>query len=292
MSQSKENIHYEFGIRNIYDAIVDQKIYVVLSVSVFLAAAVAYAVFKDPVYKTSAVLVYVDTQDQVSVGSGLLGQLGGLAALTGIRLGATGSGNKHEAIATLRSRTFLNSFIERYELLPVLFASDWDDTDAKWLVEDIEDIPTLADAYVKFTEEVMRIDEDSLSGLLVLSIEWTDPEIATFWANQLIADVNLQLKTQAIKEANLSIDYLNAELEKTQVVELKQNIYGLLEEQINKIMLASVRNEYAFRKLDPAFVPEDDDFVRPDRPIVIAVGLMLGLIVGISFALIRYSIVR
>jgi len=295
VSQSDEIIHYEFGIKNIYDAIVTRKTWVIASMLVFTSLAVVYAVFKKPVYRTSSVLVFVDPQNQAPVGAGLLsklGGLGGLAALTGFALDGAGSGGKHEAIATLKSRTFLDGFTERHGLLPVLFADDWDAEIGEWAVDDPDDIPTVSDAYIKLTEKVMRVNDDTLTGLLTLSVEWTDPEVAMFWNNQLVADVNTQLKERAIDEARKSLGYLNRELEKAKAVEVQQSIYGLIEEQIKRIMLASVREQYAFRVLDPAYSPEKDEFVHPNRPVVIVVGIFLGLIVGMGLALVRHSIRR
>ena len=55
------------------------------------------------------------------------------------------------------------------------------------------------------------------------------------------------------------VEYLNQELEKTNVAELRQAIYRLIEAQIKQKTLARLRDEYVFRVLDPAAPPDSDE---------------------------------
>ena len=55
-------------------------------------------------------------------------------------------------------------------------------------------------------------------------------------------------------------------------------IYNLIEEQTKNIMLANVREEYAFKIVDPAIVPEIR--VRPARRKIAIMGLLVGLLFG------------
>ena len=71
------------------------------------------------------------------------------------------------------------------------------------------------------------------------------------------------------------------------VIELRQGIYRLIESQIEMVMLANVRDEYAFKILDPAVPAEPNQFIRPKRLMIVIVGFMLGLLLGVSVALTR-----
>ena len=46
------------------------------------------------------------------------------------------------------------------------------------------------------------------------------------------------------------------QINNTNVSDLKQLFYGMIESQTSKAMLAEVRSEYAFRVIDPAIAPE------------------------------------
>jgi uncharacterized protein involved in exopolysaccharide biosynthesis len=52
-------------------------------------------------------------------------------------------------------------------------------------------------------------------------------------------------------------------------------------------MLATVRRDYAFRVLDTARAPDLNAYVRPQRILLIALGLVLGALLGAGIALLR-----
>jgi uncharacterized protein involved in exopolysaccharide biosynthesis len=54
-------------------------------------------------------------------------------------------------------------------------------------------------------------------------------------------------------------------------------------------MMANARKEYAFLVVDPGVVPSRDNYVRPRRITITALGIFTGLLVGALYALIRSS---
>lgn len=212
--------------------------------------------------------------------SALAGQFGGLASLAGVDLGG-GSGTKNEAIATLKSRAFTEKFIKDENLLPVLFEEKWDNENHRWLESDQATVPSMWSAYELFNG-IRSIAEDTKTGLITLRIEWKDPVLAARWANLLVYRVNELLRAGAIDQAQRSIDYLKRELAKTSVVELQQGIYRLIEGQVNRIMLANVRDDYTFRLVDPAVVPMEK--VWPKRKLIVVIGGISGFVLGLTLA--------
>ena len=187
--------------------------------------------------------------------NGAVGQLSGLASLAGIGIG--NDDDRSEAIATLRSRALGSAFIEKYKLLPLIFQDKWDAASGRWRGNDSEDVPTLNDGYRRFDREIRSVTEDRRTGIVTLTITWRDPIQAADWANELAARVNREMRDRAIGEARRSLDYLNRELDKTRIVAALRNpIYRLIENRINTVMLANVRDEYAFRIIDRATPPE------------------------------------
>jgi hypothetical protein len=92
--------------------------------------------------------------------------------------------------------------------------------------------------------------------LTVVAIDWTDPATAAQWANGFVALANELLRTRALVESKRNIAYLNDQISKTDVVELRRVLYGLIESETKTLMLANGRPEYAFRVVDPAVPPE------------------------------------
>jgi capsular polysaccharide biosynthesis protein len=247
-----------------------------------LAAATAAAFLIPPVYRAEIVFVPVEEEDPGSALSALASQLGSLAMVAGLEGG--GGPHKDKAIATLLSRTFTKLFIEDQQLMPILFADEWDSPNQTWFPDDPLDIPSQWDAYELFETDIRFISEDPLTGIITLRIEWTDPNLAALWANDLMQQLNEHMRQAAVDEATKSIEYLKTELEKTSVVEIQQSIYRLIETQINNVMLANVNEQYAFKIIDPAIVPDADKFVWPNRPLFIGGGLVVGIFLGMLAA--------
>jgi uncharacterized protein involved in exopolysaccharide biosynthesis len=251
-----------------------KRLLVLACVVLCAALATAAAFMMTPKYRAQVVMVPVKGDNVSGALSGALGQLGGLASLAGVSL--PGGGNKDENLSFLTSRDFLARFIQEENLLPVLFDKRWDGSRGKWDVDDPEDIPTISDGVRFLDEHVRSVQEERRTGIITLSILWKDRELAARWANLMVERANRDLRQRAIRDADASKEYLSRELGKTDVVELRQSIYRLIESQIKTIMLASVRPEYAFKVIDPAVAPDPTDRVRPKRLAMIVLGALAG----------------
>jgi uncharacterized protein involved in exopolysaccharide biosynthesis len=196
---------------------------------------------------------------------------GGLASLAGL---TSGSDTKRaESLAVLQSEALTEKYIQQNDLLPILFYKSWDAQNKRWRATDPKSVPTLWKGNEFFKKGVRTVLTDPKSGLVTMTIAWTDPHIAAKWANDLVAITNDYLRKKAIEESERNIGFLNEQAAKTDVVTIKQAIYSILQSEINKEMLARGNDEYAFKILDPARAPE-----RPSTPP--AWFLMLGALVG------------
>jgi len=265
---------------------------VVLAVSaVVLILAGLLAFLSTPVYRAEVLIAAADEGATSSGGlSSLVSSLGSLPGLSGFSRLAR-QDKTAQGIATLSSPKFTMEFVQQNNLLPVLFADKWDAENNDWNVGDPEDIPTLSDGHVLFTKEILDIVEDD-NGLVTLAIEWTDPALAAKWANELIQRINEKLRVRTIDEANKTINYLNQEAEKTRIVELRQAIYFMIENQINLRTMANVRQEFVFKVISPAYEPEEDMFVKPNRLFIFAIAIVLGPALGVFISFLLFAIKR
>jgi LPS O-antigen subunit length determinant protein (WzzB/FepE family) len=74
---------------------------------------------------------------------------------------------------------------------------------------------------------------------------------------------NDYLREKAINESERNITYLTDQAAKTDVVGVRQAIYSILQNEINKVMLARGSDEYALKVVDPASPPERPSSPRP-----------------------------
>jgi len=241
---------------------------------VCVGLAIAYALHAPEVFKSEILLA--PATEEKSGASSALSQFGGLAAMAGISIPS--DSNVEQVLATLQSREFLRRYIDSKKLLPVLFEEIWDADAQAWLVETQEDEPTAQKA-VKSFASILSVDEDKKSGLISLSISWKDPIVAAEWANDLVKQLNKQLREQAIADSKKRVGYLEQELAKTTLQDMRAVLYKLLESEKQKAMLANVNEDFALEVIDPAVAPEIRS--KPNRKLIVAMGGVCGGFLGI-----------
>lgn len=206
--------------------------------------------------------------------AGLAGQVGGLASLAGLNLNE--NSQDQERLGVLNSRGLVEEFIRRNGVVSMLSG--------------VGKPPlTLWQAVENFRKASLIITEDKVKGLIMVEIDWTDPATAARWANAFVALANDVIRAKAIDEATRNIDYLNQQIARTNVVELQQVMYNLIEQETKTLMLAKGRAEYAFTIVDPAVAAEKR--ISPKRTLMVLTGLVIGLFLGGLIAVI-YDTVR
>jgi|CXWL01.1.fsa_nt_gi uncharacterized protein involved in exopolysaccharide biosynthesis len=219
--------------------------------------------------------------------SSAMSQLGGLASLAGLSVG--GSSSVEESLAVLNSRTFLWSFIQEKNLMPILFSPQWDASKKAWKVSDPKKQPNLWDAYrLLIKEGIISIEKEKKSDMVTLVVEWEDAESAAKWSNELVVRLNEYLRQQAIVRSQDNLRFLTSALEKTQIQEVRQTLFDLISQEQKKAMLATTQKEYAFKVLDAAATP--DRKLKPKRLlIVLLTSLVAGVIASLYVALTGYG---
>jgi capsular polysaccharide biosynthesis protein len=217
--------------------------------------------------------------------SSVLSEVGGLSALGGLSLG--GSTQKGEYVAVLQSEALTEEYIRSKGLLQVMYSKLWDPATGKWNVSNVRKQPTLWKANQVFKKRIRTVLVDNRTGLVTMTIKWTDPIAAAAWANDLVRLTNSYLRTKAIAESERHIAYLSEQALKTEVIGVKQAIYSIMESEINKAMIARGREEYALRVIDPAFPPEMAS--SPIATLWAVVGMVGGLMVCAVVAYVRLA---
>lgn len=240
------------------------------------------------VYRAEVLLAPVE-QEGGAMPGGLLGGLGGLGALAGVL--PAGGGGMEENLAVLQSRDFIWAFVKEKDLLPVLFADAWDAQAGTWREADPKAQPTLWDAYRLFDGGgLLTVSADRKSGLVTVAVEWTDPELAALWANDLVARLNAYLRQRQVERSEQNLTYLEDELRATQVDEMRKALFELIGTEQKKAMLARTQKEFAFQVLDRAAAP--DIKARPRRGLMVVLAGMVGGIAGVFWAFLAEGIRR
>ncbi|EGR1679947.1 LPS O-antigen length regulator, partial [Vibrio parahaemolyticus] len=273
----------EIDLRELFGALWKGKWIIIATTFIFAIGSVLYALSLPNIYKADALLAPAESSNGGGL-SKMAGQLGGLAALAGVNLGAGESSQTDLAVQVMKSRQFVEAFINKHDLLvPLMAATDWDLTNNKlildeelfnpntgeWLREPNGlrgSTPTAQEAFEVFNKEVLSISQDKESGLYTVSVKYYSPYVAQQWVNWLIEDINKVMRERTIAETSQNLAYLNTQLQKTSVADMQSTFYKLIEEQTKSLMLAEVQEEFVFKVLDPAVVPELKN--SPSRAII------------------------
>ncbi len=294
----------EIDLRELFAALWKGKWVIVAVTFVFAVGAVLYALSLPNIYKSDALLAPAESSN----GGGLSkigGQLGGLAALAGVNLGAGESSQTNLAVQVMKSRQFVEAFINKHDLLvPLMAAKDWDLANNKLILnEDLYNsdtgewlrearglrgaAPSAQEAYQIFSKETLSITQDKDSGLYTISVKYYSPYVAQQWVNWLIKDINKVMRERTIAETSQNLTYLNTQLQKTAVADMQSTFYKLIEEQTKSLMLAEVQEEFIFKVVDPAVVPELKD--GPKRALICVLGTLIGGMLGAVMVLVRFA---
>ncbi|EHK6018713.1 LPS O-antigen length regulator, partial [Vibrio parahaemolyticus] len=293
----------EIDLRELFGALWKGKWIIIATTFIFAIGSVLYALSLPNIYKADALLAPAESSNGGGL-SKMAGQLGGLAALAGVNLGAGESSQTDLAVQVMKSRQFVEAFINKHDLLvPLMAATDWDLTNNKlildeelfnpntgeWLREPNGlrgSTPTAQEAFEVFNKEVLSISQDKESGLYTVSVKYYSPYVAQQWVNWLIEDINKVMRERTIAETSQNLAYLNTQLQKTSVADMQSTFYKLIEEQTKSLMLAEVQEEFVFKVLDPAVVPELKN--SPSRAIICIAGTLLGTLLSALFVIVYF----
>jgi uncharacterized protein involved in exopolysaccharide biosynthesis len=302
--QNTQNQDDEIDLAELWHAIWAGKFTIIIISMIFAVASVFFALSKPDIYKASAILAPASSEGGAGGLGALAGQFGGLASMAGINLGGSGGVDKTAlALEILKSRSFIEGFITKHDLLiPLMASKNWDmPNDALILDEELYDEvhnkwvrevkapkktePSHWEAFEEFSE-LLTVSQDKTSSMVNIDIEFYSPALAKQWLVWLIQDINEFMRVQDQIEAKASIDYLTKQLDNIKVATMETVFYQLIEEQTKNMMLTMVKKEYVLKTIDPAQVPDTKD--KPKRALIVVLGTMLGGMLSVLLVFIRY----
>jgi LPS O-antigen subunit length determinant protein (WzzB/FepE family) len=284
----------EIDLRELFAVLWAGRIKIVAITAIFAIVSVIYALSIPNQYKATALLSSADSSGGGL--SGALGQLGGLASLAGVSLGGGESSKGQIAQEIMKSWSFIEGFVEDNNLAVGVYAADgWDKSSnelqinsglydvskSQWLVE-----PPSSWSLFKTFSGILSVSEDKKSGLVSVSIEYYSPLIAKQWLDLYVAAINEHMQKREMAKVTRNIEYLQAQIKKTNIAEMQEVFYTIIEEQIKSKMLAEASPEYAFVAVSPSMVPEQKS--QPKRALMCILGTLLGGMLSVLLVLVLH----
>ncbi len=280
----------EIDLLELWNAIWAGKWIIVGVTFLFAVAAVLYSLSLSNMYRAETVLSPASQSSSGSL-SRLAGQFGGLASLAGINIGGPESTKEVIALEVMKSRPFIESFIEKYSIGAQVYAANgWDESsreleydrrlvnssNGEWVIDrgtGLSVEPNSWELYKKFSK-YLSVSRDKDTGLIRVSVEYYSPIVSTEWVTMLVKELNSVMRVGDVAESTKNIQFLERQIDKTAIQGMKSVFYQLIEEQTKTLMLASSSDDYVFKVVSMAMTPEEPS--APNRTLICVVSVLLG----------------
>lgn len=292
-------VDYEYLFTQVWKA----KFQILLVTALFALFGILWALSQPNIYRAQALLAPSEENSGGGL-SAMATEFGGLASLAGVNLGKGSVDKSTMALEVLQSRAFITEFINKRNLDIYLFAAKDFKDDELVIDESIYDVasktwnesvllpgmtkPTDWDLFNSFID-VLKVSQDKTTGLVTISVDYYSAKVAKNWVDWLIVDLNEHIRNTDVAEAKTSVAFLEEQLKQTSVSDMHSMFYKLIEKQYQTIMLANVREQYMFKVLDPAVVPQDK--IAPKRALIACLSVVIGFLLS-TFAIVILASVR
>ncbi len=297
----------EVSLSSIPQLVWRYKIFIICFTAFFSGLMVAYAISKPNVYTVQGLYMPKGAEEGGSLAK-LAGQFGGLASMAGVNLGGGGANKTDVALELLRSRAFLQGFIEKHDLIvPLLAVKKWDHLSDRLIYNeelyDVEKqlwirkapagkkvIPTAWEAFPKLMKN-LSVDYASKKGTLSIQLTYYSPEIAAKWLDLLVKEMNLFWQKRTQRETKKYINLLQEQAEQTNNSELQTILYSLIGEQTKTLLLNNITSEVMFETVAPIIIPEEKS--APSRALLCIVAFIfsgfISLLISVFYGLNRQA---
>ena len=276
------DIDDDINISQIIEVFLEKKVLVV-SVTLFFAIfSVIYALSLPNIYTSKSLLAPTAVEDSLSTQLSSYSSIANLAGVSLLRESATKSA---EAIARMQSYEFFSEFIvPSIGLENIIAVKEWDSLNNKIIYDKnlydvntgkwVDDTKTSQQKAFEVFLSIFSLSVDRETSFVNISIQHKSPFMAKKLLETIIFNINESMRSQDIRLAEASINYLNESKNLTQLQSLQEGISNLLENQMQTLMLASSNESYVFKVIDSPIAPERKS--GPVRSIICIVITMIG----------------
>ena len=290
----------------IFGVIRKRRLMIVALAIVTAFAMAAISLFMTNVYQAKAVIMPVAAKESGS-SAGLAALASQFGGLPGISMPGSASGS--EIVGLLKSNILREKIIRQYKLMPTLFYKQWDPERQAWkeegggfivkfrrylsqLSRDLApvppegapkdpNIPDIWDA-LRLLEEIVAVKLDTRQNTITITADFHDPGMAAKIVEFFLVTLTNHMSSEAKRVATTNRKYLEAQLGSTADPFIRQKTYNMVAQQIETAMMAEVKENFAFKVIDPPLAP--DKKIKPKRLQMVTLSFLAALVVGICLA--------
>ena len=237
-------------------------------VGVALTGAVITSFVMRPVYEAKAVITPAAKSSEPA------GLMGMSAIATQFGISPPASSNIWEIINLLKSDILKEKMIKKHNLIPVLLE--------KRTMEGKSEEQKMWTG-IRRLREASSITFSQRENSIRISVIFKDPKIAAYLLSCTLGELTDHMSSEARRVAETNKKYLETEVDRTADPFIRTKIYSMIAQQIEASLLAEVKENFAFKVLDPPRVP--DKKKGPKRGLIVMISFAVSLFLGIFAAL-------
>jgi uncharacterized protein involved in exopolysaccharide biosynthesis len=264
MEEQTETCGDEINLLDYVRVIVRNKMLICSIVGIVVVTTIIVSFLMTPLYEARAVIAPAIKTGESS-GTGLL------AAQFGISVPASSS--MSEIVNLLKSNVLKEKVIKKYNLLPIFFGE-------KSLIGKPEGQKIWKG--VRYMQNTLKVSPNQKDNSIQVSMQFRDPKLATDIVNYTLLELTDHMSNEARRVADTNKKYLESQIDKTTDPFIKTKIYALIAQQLETAMMAEVKENFAFKILDPPRMP--DIKIKPKRTQMTIIAFLVSLFLGVFVA--------
>jgi uncharacterized protein involved in exopolysaccharide biosynthesis len=259
--QNKEEYKDERNLIDYINVLKRLKKLIISIVAVSVVAAGIISFLSPKIYEAKAVIMPSDQPNE---------QRGMNAIATQFGISAPSSSNTSEVISLLKSNILMERVIKRHKLLTVFFKK-----------KELKGIPDASKIWngIRYLKDIYKVRHNQREDVIELSAEFKDPKTAAEILQYILTELTDYMSSEAKRVADTNKSYLESLIDKNADPLIQQKIYSLIARQIETSMMAEVKENFAFKILDPPKAP--DKKIKPKIRKNIITSFIISLFAGI-----------
>ncbi len=242
-----------------------------LIISIF---TVVLVLFMPNTYKSHATLSF--KSDDGIGSSSIASALGSFANIAGINAPSQANATtKDIALESILSFTFFMELYKQNDFLVNLMAVEGFDVYGNSVIDqDIYDkeakkwvkgISHPQDAFDKYLKKV-TVNEDDFKPIITVNVLSLSPYAARDMNSSILTNIDKFIKTKDVNESKRAIDYLEAEISKTQIQDIRDALSKMITQYMSKLVTSEKSDTYLFDIIEKPYAPIDK--YSPKRAII------------------------
>ena len=297
-----DSMFIQIDLKKISIILLQNKLFIVLFTLIIFISSVIFSLSIPNKY--SANILLKSSQESSSSLPSNISQFSNLAGMAGINLPSS-ENNNFFIIEKLNSKSFFKHLVSFEDIKANLFASKsfdviqkkiiydsdiYDENEKKWVRKPngtFMSEPSYQEVHRDIIMNQFSTSLDPKTNFISITFEHYSPIFAKEYLDLVIRELNRISADEDLLKSSNALEYLYAELEKSQKNSITDAINQLIKVELNKIMIIKSDKNYLVTPIDKPHVPEFKS--SPSRFFIVAVITLIGFLMSILISLIRHS---